>query len=81
MVEYNSLVTQDYSSPDNQYQVNQKLEKLQPIRSWMFSTREECLLAISLLLNIPEDKFEIGHFTHTFKDVLRMIRATSLWTE
>ena len=81
-ISYRDFVSMDFDKAvDNTpYMVKQNTDVLKPLHSWRFSLEEECLRAISLFLAWPVDEFEINHFRHTFKNVLRMIGSDSEWS-
>lgn len=74
-----NLVTTDYTNPETPYRVR-LMEELKPLHSWRFETEEECLLAISLWLATPVGTRDVFHFSHTFKNVLRMIGCNTSWS-
>jgi hypothetical protein len=79
---YRDFISTDFdrSVADTPYMVKQNTDELRQLNNWRFQTEEECLLAIALWLATPEENREINHFRHTFKNVLRMIGANTVWT-
>ncbi len=79
---YRDFVSMDFSKSveNTPYMVKQNIDELRQLSSWRFQTEEECLIAISLWLAIPENQKELNHFRHTFKNVLRMIGADTCWS-
>ena len=70
----------DKSISETPFMVKQNEDLLRPLKYMRFQTDTECLLAISIWLATPVEKQDINHFTHTFKNVLRMIQAETAWS-
>lgn len=79
---YRDFVSMDFDKVfvDTPFMVKQNTDEFRELNNWRFQTEEECLLAISLWLATPVNEREINHFRHTFKNVLKMIGATTLWS-
>lgn len=72
------LISVDFSKTMEKtpYMVVQNNDQLKPLRNWRFGTEQECLLAISLLLAIPDGKFEPNQFRYQFKHTLLLLGVT-----
>lgn len=81
-ISFRDFVSMDFDKnlAETPYMVKQNTDELRELNSWRFQTEEECLLAISLWLATPITSREINHFRHTFKNVLKMIGATTAWS-
>jgi hypothetical protein len=80
-ISFRDFVSMDFSKSMEKtpYMVKQNTDVLRPIQNWRFSTHEECLLAIALLLATPKEDFDINQFTKTFRFILKGIGANTIW--
>ena len=73
-------VTFDYKMPENApWRITSEDVKLNVLCNWGFDSQEVAELAAALWVATPEEKREVNHFRHTFKNVLKMIGAETLW--
>ena len=71
----------DYKMPERApWRITSEDVKIKPICNWGFDSPEFAELAAALWAATPEEEREINHFQHTFKNVLKMIGAETLWS-
>lgn len=83
-VSFRDFVSEKYNKNPEMptFMVKQNSDDFKPIANWVFDTREECLLAIGLMLATPKEMFNLNDFSRTFKFALRMIgNYNSKWAK